>query len=136
MWIFLNDAYLSIVAQDDDPNLLRVRARVKGDIERVFPGVKTKCTSEADYRYRALIPRKLVAQVLADRLLQIDYPNFKNSVAEHDRHDAYLRVWNEMFCFQSKRARKPRRRKSRARRFEAAPYDYEPYGGDWPLRSY
>jgi hypothetical protein len=37
MGIFLNDAFLSIVDKDGDGTTLLVRARRKGDIERVFP---------------------------------------------------------------------------------------------------
>jgi len=40
MWIFLSDSFLSIVDKDDPSGAtLLVRARVAGDIERVFPGV-------------------------------------------------------------------------------------------------
>jgi hypothetical protein len=31
----------------------------------------------------------------------ITYPNFKNTVHEPDRHNAYLDVWRAMFEFQS-----------------------------------
>ena len=41
MWIFLSDSFLSIVAHRDKPGVLLVRARRAGDIEAVFPDVKS-----------------------------------------------------------------------------------------------
>jgi hypothetical protein len=93
VWIFLNDAFLSIVAHRDDPDALLVRARRQGDIERTFPGAAVSETPAADYRYRATLPRQKVADALAATVAGIDYPNFKASVADPDRHDAYLECW-------------------------------------------
>lgn len=94
MWIYLNDAFLSIVAHRNERDCLLVRARVRGDIERVFPGATSQETRAADYRFRAVIDRQVVADAIAGRLLEIGYDNFKGSVAARDRHDAYLRVWS------------------------------------------
>jgi hypothetical protein len=93
MWIFLSDSYLSIVAHRETPDALLVRARRSGDIERVFPGAEVTETAAADYRHRATLPRQTVADALAATVAGIDYPNFKASVAEPDRHDAYLDCW-------------------------------------------
>jgi len=90
MWIFPNDAALSIVKDRSDPARLMVRARVVGDIERIFPSAHE--TEEADYRYRASILRSDVSATLAQRAESIDYDNFKNS-CDTPRHDAYLNVW-------------------------------------------
>jgi hypothetical protein len=93
VWIFLNDAFLSIVAHRDDPDALLVRARCQGDIERAFPGSTVSETPAADDRLRATLPRQTVADALAAAVKAIAYPNFKASVAEPDRHDAYLECW-------------------------------------------
>ncbi len=105
MWIFLNDAFLSVVAHRHQPNALLVRARVAGDLERVFPGVDVAMTPSADYRYRATVSREEVARVLAEQVAGIGYDNFKNSVTQHDRHDAYFRCWSAMNELQRERAR-------------------------------
>ncbi len=105
MWIHLSDTFLSVVAHRTKPDMLLVRGRVAGDIERVFPGVIETETPSADYRFRATIPRKTVAAVLAEQVAGIDYDNFKNSVTEHDRHDAYFQSWYAMHDLQQKRAR-------------------------------
>ncbi|MCS6810079.1 MAG: hypothetical protein NZ694_02270 [Tepidimonas sp.] len=103
MWICLNDAFLSIVAKDCPPDSLLVRARRKGDIERVFPGYPVRESLHTDYRYRAVVPREVVAETIAQRLREVDYGNFKASVADDDLHDAYARVWGVMFGLQSRR---------------------------------
>ena len=100
MWIFLNNAFLSIVSDKDNPSNLLVRARHHGDIRRVFPGVKVVITPEADYRYRARVPRSIVAEKIASQIAGIDYTNFKDSVTDESRHLVYLQVWRQMFIWQ------------------------------------
>jgi hypothetical protein len=89
-----------------------VRARIPGDIQRVFPGIRVVQDSGTDYRYRAFVERVRVADTLATLAQNISYGNFKNSIAkdDHSRHLAYLRVWNTMFQEQpiSKRHRERR----------------------------
>ena len=53
MWIFLTDAFLSIVDKDGDGTTLLVRARRAGDIERVFPGAEVIEGASSDCRCRA-----------------------------------------------------------------------------------
>lgn len=96
MWIFLSDAFLSIVAHRDDPNLLLVRARVEGDIEQVFPGATVINTPAADYAYRTVLPRSVVGAALAREAERISYPNFKNSVRSDGRHTIYFRAYSAM----------------------------------------
>jgi hypothetical protein len=119
MWIMLSDAFFSIVqpATGLAKTHLLVRARVAGDIERVWPNAVVEATPHRDYAYRALMPRAFVADAMAFAVLKIDYGNFKNSVPEDDRHDAYSRCWGAMHDLQVKReadlrllARRPKRR--------------------------
>jgi hypothetical protein len=107
MWIFLNDSALSVVADRHDSRFLRVRARVRGDIERVFPNVKVRERRTSDYRFFSLVSREIVARVMAEIITDIDYDNFKDSVEEKDRSKAYFRVWWEMAEFGD--SRHPRR---------------------------
>jgi len=100
MWIFLNDAFLSIVDKGGDGNTLLVRARKRGDLERVFPDAEVQESRRNDYRFRARLDRERVAQVIAASVRAVTYPNFKGSVAETDRHDAYLGVWEVMHRYQ------------------------------------
>ena len=100
MWVFLDHAFLSIVAHRSKPNVLLVRARSQPDIGSLFPRVKVHETKAADYRFRAEISRQVVADALAKAALNIDYDNFKASVHEPARHAAYLACWDAMRAFQ------------------------------------
>jgi hypothetical protein len=100
MWIFLANSMLSIVDKDGDGSTLLVRARRREDLTRVFPQAKVQVGGGTDYPYRARIDREAVAQRLAEAVRSIRYPNFKATVAEDDRHGAYLRVWGDMAAFQ------------------------------------
>lgn len=99
MWIFLNDAFLSIVADRHSDKLL-VRARIPGDIERAFPTAEVIQNNQADYLYRAWIDREQVANLLSQWAQNIRYSNFKNSIKDHARHLAYLDVWEVMQAVQ------------------------------------
>lgn len=92
-----NDCFLSIVSKDCAPGELLVRARRPGDIEKVF-GRRTKVTrsTDSDYLYRAVVERADVVEAMEREVNRVDYPNFKDSVADTDLHDAYLRVWTAM----------------------------------------
>ena len=100
MWLFFNDAMLSIVQKPDDKDTLTVRARIKGDIETVFPDAKVTDGAGTDYRFRAKIPREVVAKAMFDRVMAFDYGNFKSSVSSIARHDAYMGVWDVMYRYQ------------------------------------
>ena len=109
MWIFTDISFVSIVRPKNgkgrkDP--LVVRGRVKGDIEALFPKAKVRVTPARDYLYRAVVSRKVVAEVLAKKIMDIDYDNYKDAITDKakDRHDAYLRVWWELMNLQRGRA--------------------------------
>jgi hypothetical protein len=101
MWICLSDAFVSIVGHRHAPDLLLVRARREGDLERVFPGADVRRTPAADYLFRAEIPRDQVASAIARELLRIGYPNFKDSVPDDALHAAYSQFWTAMVRVQN-----------------------------------
>lgn len=101
MWIFLSGSFLSIVDKGDKSGqTLLVRARRNGDIEKVFPTAEVIEGGGTDYQYRARIDRKEVALRMADEIQDIRYPNFKSTVKEAGRHDAYMDVWRVMYGYQ------------------------------------
>lgn len=100
MWIFLNNAFLSVVDKGGDGTTLLVRARKAGDIERVFPEAEVRETPGNDYRFRARLGRERVATAMAEAIRGVTYPNFKGSVPDQGRHDAYMQVWQAMYRFQ------------------------------------
>lgn len=96
MWVFLSDSMLSIVSGPRSSNKLVVRARLPGDIERIFPGVAVVEGGGTDYRFRATVDREVAARKISALISGIDYPNFKGSVADDKRHDIYMKVWSVM----------------------------------------
>ncbi len=101
MWVYLRNSFLSIVAHREKPDILLVRARRAGDIQRVFPDAKVRRTPAADYLYRAELRRSIVGSAIDTSLQLIDYDNFKASVPDPKRHAAYARCWEAMLCFQN-----------------------------------
>jgi len=102
MWIFTSKSFLSVVEHSEEPGLLHVRARFPGDIEEVFPQADVIETPHNDYRYRTSLPREKVAEAMARLTRAIDYDNFKNSVHNPGRKDAYIKVWEAMWQAQNR----------------------------------
>jgi hypothetical protein len=103
MWIFGSNSFLSIVDKGDPSGkTLLVRGRKDGDIERLFPDAVVQVGGGTDYLFRARINREEVALRIADAVREVNYPNFKSSVYENDRHDAYMGVWESMYGFQNR----------------------------------
>lgn len=109
MWVFLSDSFLSIVNSKPltraNRNKLVVRARVAGDIERIFPTAVVTSPPGRDYAFRAVIDRSAVAATIAAAITSISYTNFKDSVPDQDRHDAYLECWMALHDLQVARGR-------------------------------
>lgn len=102
MWIFLPNSFISVVQKPGDTDLLTVRARIKGDIESVFPKAKVEVNKGTDYKYRAKVPREEVAQVLHAQVMNLNWSNFKGAVKSRKRHDAYMDVWSAMHAVQGR----------------------------------
>lgn len=96
MWLFANNAFLSIVDKAPDPNQLVVRARCEGHIEAVFPKAKVIRDGSGDYLFRAFIDRTDVAEAMYAAVMNINYPNFKNSIRDDRYHNACSSVWGVM----------------------------------------
>jgi len=101
MWIALSDSFLSIVRKQPRDKFLTVRARVAGDIERVFPDAKVQVGGGTDYQFRAQIAEKVVADAIAKQIKGITYGNFKDSVQDDHRHDCYFGVWRALMPLQA-----------------------------------
>ncbi len=94
MWICFNDGFLSLVSDVHDPSRLMVRARRKEALLNVL-GTQVEVVENAgsDYRWRTFIDRKTFSSLVAVRIENIAYTNFKNSVRDSDLHDLYLGFW-------------------------------------------
>ena len=98
MWIVLNNSFLSIVKNRNNDSELLVRARVRGDIEKVFSDAEVFEDISADYKYRSYMQRETVATLVSQEITKIDYDNFKSSVSKDDskRSEAYINVWSAL----------------------------------------
>ena len=102
MWIVMNDSYISAVQDRNNKTGLVVRARVREDLENAFPGLKQDIieSTDSDYRFRLFMSKQFLCGVMNTKIMNIDYDNFKNSVKQSWRHDAYLAIWSVMYRVQ------------------------------------
>ena len=99
MWIALTEGWLSIVAHRDKPDHLLVRARNPKHIRHTFGEQVMYTDADADYPFRADVPREDVARFLVRRLEDMAYDNFKNTIDDDPYHDAAVDVWRTMFRY-------------------------------------
>ena len=99
MWLIFKNSFLSIVQDKNNSERLLVRARIKGDIENIFPEANVIVGAGSDYKYRAFINRKIVSNAIKENLDNITYTNFKNATAEKDKQRAlrYAKIWSIMY---------------------------------------
>jgi hypothetical protein len=99
MWLITTRGFYSVVADHYEDGNVLVRARVREDLEALgdlIPGLEVEETPERDYRFRASVPREVWTATAGALAEEIDYPNFKNAVAERqgpERAGTYGRVW-------------------------------------------
>ena len=102
MWLFTTQGFYSVVAHRRDPDRLLVRARAREDLEALrdqIPDLRIASDRTADYRWRAVVTRAEWVAAIAQLATEIDYDNFKSSVADRqgiERERLYMRVWAEM----------------------------------------
>lgn len=114
MWLFSKAGFFSVVESSEPSpsgeDLLSVRARIEGDLDRLRKMYAPKLgptviLPNRDYPYRAYITKEALAEAMVRLSLDIDYGNFKNMVTQvfgHLRHDLYSKVWGVMFGAESK----------------------------------
>lgn len=109
MWLVTTRGFYSVVEDFHDRDQLLVRARVREDLEALadlVPELEVDETPERDYRFRASVPRDVWSEAAAHLVQEIDYPNFKNAVAERqgvDRAHIYGDVWATLLELQRTR---------------------------------
>jgi len=105
MWVFTTDGFYSVVAHREDKDMLMVRCRAEADAKALAKRLTTIMpaailhTPEADYAWRLVVPRVVWAWYLSKFVADLDYPNFKDAVAERQgrsRADVYHDVWATM----------------------------------------
>ena len=99
MWIATQHGFYSIVQKA--PSKFHIRARVRKDLENLLKLMakdwKILEWPLADYRYRVIVDRKDVVEVMGALALDLDYPNFKSQIAKTPdqcaKLDAFHRIW-------------------------------------------
>ena len=112
MWIYFKGGHMvSIVAATErhskkekvrldarGEKLLQVRGRREEDVKLFAracgsPRANVIETPKADYRFRVVLPADRVSVGMARMALEVDYPNFKDTIKEADRKDVASSVW-------------------------------------------
>ena len=101
MWLFTTDGFYSIVTAGEFDEDVQVRARARGDLDRLrerwLPELGESVTiPNRDYPWRSFTDRRSLADCLSRIALALDYDNFKDAVADrlsHERAHDYLGVW-------------------------------------------
>lgn len=91
MWMYFNDAFVSVVEHQDDSQTLLVRSRFRGHLENLLPGLDIHKDTGSDYPFRVFISRRAFANVIQRRILDdLNYTNFKASIPnDTDRATAF-----------------------------------------------
>jgi hypothetical protein len=103
MWLITTTGFYSIVQKPGEKDLT-IRSRVKKDLEALRDKYLQNMgeimrTDNADYRYRTLISHAELAAAAAQMVLDIEYDNFKNTVARVqglNRAHVYGNVWEDL----------------------------------------
>ena len=109
MWVASKHGFFSIVQKG--PNEWHVRARVKQDLENLFRAadyrridLSIKEWPKADYRFRVIVGKAVVAKLFVALAESIDYKNFKEQIGDlpdqKDKLSAYGNIWSMMYHFQ------------------------------------
>jgi hypothetical protein len=105
MWLITRYGFFSVVRKPGDDNLT-IRARARADLEalrlRYLPDLGPVRVGEGtDYRYRASATHASFAEAVSRTVMDIDYSNFKDTVADEqgvERAQAYGRVWADLWA--------------------------------------
>jgi len=105
MWLVTTLGFFSVVQKDGESDLT-VRARSRGDLDRLreqfLPDLgPTVEGAGTDYQYRAKVSHQHFSAGAARMTENIDYDNFKNAVAKrmgHQRASAYSNVWRDLWA--------------------------------------
>ena len=96
MWVFTDNAFISLRADMTVPDLLDVRARFPGDIEKLWPQAVVTENYEYDYRFSSQVRREDVASVLGHQVRKLRYHSLTERILSPTREEAYLHVWFAM----------------------------------------
>ena len=110
MWVFTQSGFVSAVRHHSRQGIVHVRARDRRSLAPLEGLVVDEVvhTPDADYPYRLDVPDAKIAAWLAEMVNDLDYPNFKDQVAQvrgHGFAGALHDVWSTMHRVEDEEAR-------------------------------
>jgi hypothetical protein len=125
MWLFTPIGFFSAVVRKSEPSHVKVRARHRDHLENLVEymhKVGKICdfkldpeettiydTPDRDYCCRIFVPRDVWAETCAQFADEIEYPNFKGEVGQHDHPEGFMlalhQVWSVLYSFQDAHSR-------------------------------
>lgn len=135
MWLFTPKGFYSVVQLRDNSERLMIRSRSRQDLINLrndhIPDLEIIETKHTDYRYRAIVPRRLWLNTLVELGDEIDYGNFKAEVKARQgkkRARVYEEVWSTLLQLQPFSLGSRFRRRSHFAHVDEAPL-FEDLGG-------
>ena len=80
MWVFLSGGFISVVAHREQPNDFMIRSRNSEHLSILFPECEIIELDDSDYRYRTVLPRRKVNDMISKHIENMEYDNFKSSI--------------------------------------------------------
>jgi len=112
MWLFTRHGFFSITESPTHAGQMQFRARLREDLEalKAARGIGARIVetpAPADYRFRFVVSREEMVEIVAQEAAAIDYGNFKQTVHEEPGQESkagpYMRVWAAMLSLQTAR---------------------------------
>jgi hypothetical protein len=69
-------------------------------LENQFPDEEIVEMKGSDYKYRIFTTKQKLADLMVERIMDIDYTNFKNSVRDDRLHEMYADIWSVGYSYQ------------------------------------
>jgi hypothetical protein len=120
MWLFTTIGFYSVTQVKENPDLLQVRARVRGDLDNLRTKYMPELTPTVqlpgrDYPYRAYTDRAGLSAAMVQIVHDLTYSNFKSEVVVTQglaREQLYHEVWHVMYNAEKKLEEKERKNKA------------------------
>ena len=99
MWLFTKHGFFSAVQHREFKDVIHLRARFKGDLERLAEAYGLEVhgqieTPDADYRFRVDVSRETFEKIVLGEARDIDYTNFKAAATGSEEwHNTLMDVW-------------------------------------------
>ena len=112
MWLFTKYGFFSVIKRKHRPQDkdYQVRGRERNDLENLRKVLHIEEpvleTPRGDYRYRILVDKEQLHQLMYTLVEELDYENFKKTMSSYpdqkQKMEAYNEVWGIMYDHQNR----------------------------------